>query len=109
MVKVIIQTEDKTIVKEGDFFFGSVAIDETDGYQVNDFMYGEVNTFKIAQIMTGTIVNMVKKVSGPDMINQICALFELSDRINKEVDNELTNNKEQVLSDICKAIDGLGR
>lgn len=109
MVKVIIQTKDETIVKEGDFFFGSVVSDKTEGYEVNGITAGNVNVIDIPQIVARPIVNLVKTASGPKMLDQACVLTELSNQINKEVNNELINNKEQVLSDICKAIDGLGR
>ena len=109
MVKVIIQTEDETIVKEGDFFFGSVASDETDGYKVNGIAAGEVNVFKIPNIMAETMVDLVKKASGPDVIRQIGALYELSDRIRKAIDKEVTDNMSPILSSMKDAIDKLGR
>lgn len=98
MVKVIIQTEDETIVKEGVFFFGSVISSKTDGYKANDIASGNVNVFEIPNIMAETMVDLVKKASGPDVIRQIGALYELSDRIRKAIDKEVTDNMSLILS-----------
>lgn len=109
MVKVIIQTEDETIVKEGDFFFGSVISSKTDGYKANDIASGNVNVIDIPQIVARSIVNLVKKASGPDVIRQIGALYGLSDRIRKAIDKEVTDNMIPILSSMKDAIDKLGR
>lgn len=109
MVKVIIQTEDETIVKEGDFFFGSVVIGEPYGFTANNISAGEVNVFKIPNIMAETMVDLVKKASGPDVIRQIGALYELSDRIRKAIDKEVTDNMSPILSSMKDAIDKLLR
>lgn len=109
MVKVIIQTEDETIVKEGDFFFGSVVIGEAYGFTANNISAGEVNTFKIPKIVAETMVDLVKKASGPNMVNQIGALRELSDRIRKAMTKEVIDNMGPILLDMKDAIDKLGR
>lgn len=109
MVKVIIQTEDETIVREGDFSFGSVVIGEAYGFTSNNISVGKVNTFKIPKIVAETMVALVKKASGPDVIRQIGALYELSDRIRKAIDKEVIDNMSPILFGMKDAIDKLGR
>lgn len=105
MVKVIIQTEHETIVKEGDFFFGSVVSDEADGYVVNDIAVGEVNTRRIPKIVAETMVDLVKKASGPNKADQMAALVELGNRINGAVKKELYSNKDVLISVLGQFLD----
>lgn len=105
MVKVIIQMEGKTIVEEGEFFFGTVINPITGGYDSKNILCGAVKEFEIPQIMAEAMLAQVKKACGPDTIDYMVALLEFSERITKAVDKELIDNKEQILSDINKAID----
>lgn len=109
MVKIIIQMEGKTIVEEGEFFFGTVINDNTDGYDAKNILCGSVKELRIPKIMAEATLAQIKKACGPDMVDYMGALIEFSERITKAVDKELVDNKEQVISDINKAIDKLGR
>ena len=109
MVKVIIQTEGKTIVEEGEFFFGTVINDKTNAYDAKNILCGLVNPLRIPKIMAEATSAQVKKAFGPDTLDSVGALIEFSDRIKKEVDKELINDKKQILLDIDKAINELGR
>lgn len=64
---------------------------------------------EIPKIMAKATLALVKKACGPDTIDSIGALLEFSERISAAVDKELIDNKKQVISDVSKIIDGLGR
>lgn len=92
MVKVIIQTEDETIVKEGEFFFGFTAKKEEDGILVDSAIIGNVDLNHIPGILADLSVEAIMRVYKDDVPDRADALIKLDQYTSKSV-------KEKIVSD----------
>ena len=89
MVKVIIQTENKTDVLEGEFFFGAVVTDQGDRYAVTECLVGKMAITELPRIIAKTAVNIVKRVGKGNENEWMVALTQLRDGISEMVKEEL--------------------
>lgn len=109
MVKVIIQTEDETRELEGKLFYGTVVTDQEDSYAVTECLVGKMAIAELPRIIAKTAVSTVKNACGPRGAAQMAALAELNNEIKEAVDKELYRNKDGIISDLSKFLDGLGK
>lgn len=92
MVKVIIQTEDETIVKEGEFFFGFTAKEKEDGILVDSAIIGNMYLNRIPRILADSSVKAIMRLHEDDVLDRAAALIKLDQYTSKSV-------KENIVSD----------
>lgn len=63
MVKVTIEFDGETVVKEGDFVYAVVAKDDGDDVDTNTIIYGSLKGMGIGELMVRNIVSSLKKIN----------------------------------------------
>lgn len=98
MVKVIIQAEDETIVKEGEFFFGFTAKEKEDGILTDSAIIGNMDLNRIPRILANSSVEAIMRLHEDDVLDRADALIKLDQYTNNSVKKKIVSDSG-VLSD----------
>lgn len=110
MVKVIIQTDDKMLVKEGEFVLGAVVSEVSNvGYGADAFLIGKVGKEQISQIVASLAVSLVREAHEDNILDKVEALIELKEKVEEKVREEVVDNKDGILTGMAQYLDEMGK